>query len=121
MLRNAVNRPATLLYPFQKIPPADGIKGRLVWEMEKCIGCGICPKICPSQAIRMNGAGSKAEIVYRLDKCLFCGECVDNCPTNAIEQTREYELVYTSPQEMTAHFRRGKQEPSLRRLRKKKK
>jgi len=44
---------------------------------DKCQGCGICAKECPSQAI----AGGK-RMVHVIDqaKCLKCGVCIESCP-----------------------------------------
>lgn len=45
-----------------------------------CIGCGMCAKKCPSDAIKMEG--KLARIIP--DKCTACGTCVSVCPTKAI-------------------------------------
>ena len=45
-----------------------------------CIGCKICEKNCPKEAIHVEN--NFAEIDY--DKCINCGICVSKCPTSAI-------------------------------------
>ncbi len=45
-----------------------------------CIGCGICEKKCPKDAIHVTD--NLAAIDYT--KCINCGICVANCPTGAI-------------------------------------
>ena len=47
---------------------------------EGCIGCGICKKNCPSEAIKVENF--LAHIDY--DKCIGCGSCVEKCPKKAI-------------------------------------
>jgi formate hydrogenlyase subunit 6/NADH:ubiquinone oxidoreductase subunit I len=106
LLENAMKKPATLLYPSEKALPVERIRGRVAWEIEECIGCGLCSKICPSEAIEMIGKGREADIIYHLDRCMFCGECVDICPTKAIRTTSDYELASATREEMTIHYRR---------------
>lgn len=45
-----------------------------------CIGCGICEKNCPKDAIHVEN--NLAKIDY--DKCINCGICASKCPTGAI-------------------------------------
>lgn len=46
-----------------------------------CIGCGICSKNCPSDAIVFEN--NIAKIDY--DKCTECGTCEEKCPRNIIK------------------------------------
>lgn len=50
-------------------------------DTEQCIGCGMCPVVCPHGILRMNG--DKAEISDK-DRCMECGACARNCPVAAI-------------------------------------
>lgn len=103
-------KPITLRFPYERAKPVEGTRGRVTWVIEKCIGCTLCERICPSKAIELIGKGRYAEIRYFIGRCLFCGECVDVCPTEAIETTKEFELVFTDPNEMILEFRRTKKD-----------
>lgn len=50
-------------------------------DKEKCIGCGLCPSICP-EVFEMNEEG-KAEV--KVQKKIPCvKEAIESCPTEAI-------------------------------------
>lgn len=48
---------------------------------ESCIGCGLCAKNCPEQAIQMQ-AGKP---VWVKEKCAACLGCLHRCPKFAIQ------------------------------------
>ena len=49
----------------------------------KCVGCGICAKSCPGQAIAMTAPGRKAHIHPKA--CIHCYCCHELCPQRAVE------------------------------------
>ena len=53
-----------------------------VIDVDKCTGCTICAKKCPTDAIV--GAKKTAHFIVE-DKCISCGTCVDVCKFDAID------------------------------------
>ena len=49
-------------------------------DQEKCVGCVICMKACPTKAIRVRNG--KAVIIG--ERCVDCGECYRVCPKQAV-------------------------------------
>lgn len=47
----------------------------------KCVGCGMCTKVCAHDAI--NIADKKASIDH--NKCVGCGRCIGVCPMDAVK------------------------------------
>jgi len=95
-LKNLFSKPATRLYPAVPAAIAEDTRGRIVYEMGRCIFCGLCERRCPTNAITMDKA-NKRQIVSRA-RCIACGVCVENCPTDAIDMRREYAPPSTAPE-----------------------
>lgn len=53
---------------------------RIKIDINKCIGCGLCSKVCVAHNIKLKN--KKANIL--LDKCLMCGQCTAACPKKAV-------------------------------------
>ncbi len=112
----------TVQYPIEKLPI--GPRYRAVHEMqrlwesgtERCIGCGLCEKICISDCIRMdtkideNSRKQVTEYTINLGRCIFCGYCAEVCPELAIvhggryENTSEQRAHYTNYEDMLTPF-----------------
>ena len=98
----------TLKYPIQKMElnaRYRGIHKLLKFvesENERCIGCGLCEKICVSNCISMktslgeDGRKKVASYSINLSRCVYCGFCADVCPELAIVCGQEYEVASES-------------------------
>lgn len=68
---------------FERKCPAKVCKELLYFEIktEICNGCGVCMRVCPSEAI----VGEKKHPHFIIsDKCIRCGMCKDACRFDAI-------------------------------------
>jgi len=93
----------TVQYPLEKMPIGPRYRAvhemKRLWESdaERCIGCGLCEKICISNCIQMdtkideNSRKEVSEYTINLGRCIFCGYCAEVCPELAITHGGEYE------------------------------
>jgi len=101
-LKQLGRKPHTIFIPQVIKPPAERYRGFHTNDLEKCIGCGNCSRICPDNAIRMvpmpeyaaQEPGSRPlrpQIDY--GRCCFCALCVEICPTGSLQMVRTYTHV----------------------------
>ncbi len=88
-------KPATGKYPFVKCVPAEGFRGKQVFDVSLCVSCGLCSRDCPAKAIEMIEFEGKKRPTFFLDRCIFCYQCAESCPRNAIRSTDIFELATT--------------------------
>ena len=69
---------------YHKKCPAKVCKKLLTYEVdpEKCTGCMVCAKNCPSDAI--DGERKQIHFIRQAD-CIQCGECYSRCKFDAIK------------------------------------
>jgi NADH-quinone oxidoreductase subunit I len=106
------NEMHTVQYPLEKLPISPRYRavhkllGLLESGTNRCIGCGLCEKICISNCIKMDTVideNSRKEVLeysINLGRCIFCGYCAEVCPELAIVHGGRYE----NASEQRAHF-----------------
>ncbi|MHC4267139.1 MAG: NADH-quinone oxidoreductase subunit NuoI [Planctomycetota bacterium] len=94
----------TMQYPDEKWTPYPRFRGlhelqRHPDGKEKCVACGLCSTVCPSECISLEGdeneKGERYAKSYEIDmfRCIFCGYCEEVCPEDAIFLRQGYELA----------------------------
>jgi formate hydrogenlyase subunit 6/NADH:ubiquinone oxidoreductase subunit I len=105
ILSSIFKKPATTHYPFTKAEVPDRYRGKIKFNAPLCIGCKICMRDCPSNAITITKVGEKEfQCEIDLAKCIYCGQCVDSCPKKALECTNEFELAVLDGKKLKAKF-----------------
>lgn len=98
----------TLQYPYESLPVPDNGRYRLHNEIDDCIVCDKCAKICPVDCIDIEPIKAPEEIGRTSDdtpkrihaakfdidmaKCCFCGLCTTVCPTECLTMTKAYDF-----------------------------
>jgi formate hydrogenlyase subunit 6/NADH:ubiquinone oxidoreductase subunit I len=94
VMQSLFKKPATVGYPFTKADKPEHFRGRLVFDPTKCIGCKLCMRDCPSDAIEIVKVGEKQFRAFvRLDKCIYCAQCCDSCNKSALAYSGAFELA----------------------------
>jgi formate hydrogenlyase subunit 6/NADH:ubiquinone oxidoreductase subunit I len=115
-LRQLFKKAATNLYPAEKFPTPEHFRGELTADIKKCIGCKMCVRDCPAQAIEVIDVTpphppeeavkqkKKFKLKIYLDRCVYCGQCCDVCPTNTLSMTSTHELAAYNRDSLKTEF-----------------
>jgi NADH-quinone oxidoreductase subunit I len=110
----------TLDYPFEGIAVPEVGRYQLHNEIEDCIVCDKCAKICPVDCIEIEVIKSPEVTGYTSDgtakrlyaerfdidmaKCCFCGLCTNVCPTDCLTMGNEIDVVTPVMADLTKAF-----------------
>ncbi len=115
-LKHLFRKPVTFNYPNQKRHQSPRFRGihklqRHEDGLERCVGCGLCGVVCPSDAIYLEAKentpdncvshGERYASHYQIDmlRCIFCGFCEEACPEDAVILGPNWEAASTNRQD----------------------
>ncbi len=106
----------TVQYPQETVPIPDNGRYRLHNEIEDCIVCDKCAKVCPVDCIDIEpikateevGRASDGSVIrlyaarFDIDmaKCCYCGLCTTVCPTECLTMTKTFDYSEFDVREM---------------------
>ncbi len=94
--RHLFKKRATIMYPFkerEKIHVPEGLRGKIEYNRDLCIGCGLCVKFCPTGAAELTTDERGRRVIFHMDRCCFCAQCEEVCPKKAIKLTPHFEMA----------------------------
>ncbi len=114
VLKQAVEKPFTNLFPVKykpkvsittvvkllgegkleinpPVPLPEGFRGKIHYDIDTCIGCQLCLKVCPSKAIEF--VPEKKKVRVYVSRCTFCSNCNDICPKDCFTMSDEWLLA----------------------------
>jgi NADH-quinone oxidoreductase subunit I len=110
----------TIQYPHQKLPVPEVGRYQLEVEIDDCIVCDLCAKVCPvdcidiesikaTEAIGQTSDGTTkrlyaAKFDIDMAKCMYCGLCTIVCPTECIIMTNQYDRSFAVLSDLTYQF-----------------
>ena len=101
-LRAVFGGPYTTKFPKAVDSVDPNFRGILEFDADKCIGCGACVQVCPTNAREIVVDREKGVIrnMHNADKCILCGQCTLYCTVgDAIYHTTEFDLSRTERSE----------------------
>ena len=108
IIRSLFKKPFTQLYPFEKKPAPELLRGKLIWDPTKCTGCQLCIKDCPANAIELitlDKVNKRFVMRYNVDRCTFCEQCVVSCRFKCLSMSNEdWELASIKKEPFTVYY-----------------
>ncbi len=110
----------TVQYPLETIPIPDNGRYRLHNEMDDCIVCDKCAKVCPVDCIEIEPIKAIEEVGKASDgspirlyaakfdidmaKCCYCGLCTTVCPTECLTMTKTFDYSEFDVRDMVYNY-----------------
>ncbi|GAB4036960.1 4Fe-4S dicluster domain-containing protein [Spirosoma jeollabukense] len=110
----------TLQYPHEQLPIPDNGRYQLRNQIDDCIVCDKCAKVCPVDCITIDAIKATEEVgrasdgspirlyaaTFDIDmaKCCYCGLCTVVCPTECLTMDKKFDYSEFELGALTYHF-----------------
>ncbi len=98
-LKNLFLKPVTKNYPAEEAVYPEGSRGHIDISIDDCISCGMCVRVCPSSALKVD----KIKGTWTINRydCIACGYCAVKCPKKCLFVNKGYQEPGPEKQEQT--------------------
>lgn len=88
----------TVSYPETELELPEGYRGSIQLDAEKCTGCGLCVRDCPTKGLELvKESNSTYTLTYYPARCAYCGQCEQSCHRQAIGHSNQLTGSTTDP------------------------
>lgn len=104
-LKNLFRKPNTETFSMQDSPKAaENYRGRLLYEADTCVNCGMCIRVCAPQCIErvikpLENGDQEITFTFDMSSCTFCATCADFCSRNSISFSDDYMILGTKQED----------------------
>lgn len=93
-IKNLFRKPCT----YAVINKVENYRGKIEFDSSKCIGCGLCIRVCAPSSInkevkKIDDTTQEITMTFDLGSCTFCGMCSEFCAKKAITLTNEFNMI----------------------------
>ncbi len=106
-MRTMLKKPVTQNYPHIAKPVIETYRGFQSFDVDTCIACNLCVKICPVDCIELDAERVKVggkltafltHYEINFETCMFCGLCEEVCPPKCIVMGPDHQLLANAKQ-----------------------
>ena len=99
-ITNFFKSPVTNRYPYSQPVVPKSYRGKIRFNADLCVGCGMCMRVCSptsiTKTIKTVDDTQYITMSFDMSSCTFCGMCADFCGKKAIEFSQEYSMIAIS-------------------------